>query len=52
MLPIVNPDKLDAFKGHMERLRRARLRAGAYSWYLAKDLNRPERQIEVFMVSS
>ena len=33
-LPFVNPDKLDAFKEHMERVRRARLRAGTYSWYL------------------
>jgi predicted MFS family arabinose efflux permease len=49
---IITPERLDAFKEHMERVRRARLRAGAYSWYLAKDLNRPERQVEVFMVNS
>ncbi len=49
---IINPEQLDAFKQHMERVQRVRLRAGAYSWYLAKDLNHPERQIEVFMVSS
>ena len=49
---IIDPDRLKEFTDHMERIRRARLRAGAYSWYLAKDLNRPERQLEVFMVNS
>ncbi len=49
---IINPEQLESFKQHMERVRRARLRAGAYSWYLAKDLNHPERQVEVFIVSS
>ncbi len=49
---IIDPIRLKEFTDHMERVRRARLRAGAYSWYLAKDLNRPERQLEVFMVNS
>jgi len=49
---IIDPEQIDAFKTHMDRVRRARLRVGAYSWYLAQDLDYPERQIEVFMVSS
>ncbi len=49
---IIDPQRLKEFTEHMKRVRRARLRAGAYSWYLAKDLNRPERQLEVFMVNS
>ena len=49
---MIDPKQLGAFKDVMERIRRARLREGAYSWYLVKDLGRPERQLEVFMLSS
>ncbi len=49
---MIDPEQIEAFKAVMEKIRRARLREGAYSWYLVKDLKSPERQVEVFMLSS
>jgi quinol monooxygenase YgiN len=45
----VEPARLEAFVQVMERTRRARLRQGALSWGLFRDVSQPGRYIEYFV---
>ncbi len=49
---LIDLDQVEVFKTTMQKLRRARMRSGAFSWSLVKDLEKPERYLEVFSVSS
>jgi MFS family permease len=49
---VIDPDDWDAFGAAMRRLRRARLRGGAFRWAVFMDLNNPRIYREVFLVES
>ncbi len=41
-----------SFRAKMQQLRRARIRTGAYRWYLSRDAAQPDRWFETFFVAS
>jgi quinol monooxygenase YgiN len=46
---LIDPARAEAFAAVMQRTRRARLRQGALSWGLFRDVARPGRYIEYFV---